>query len=101
LPIQSQIERYFREHKANIHTALRFDNLEMIKEAVAHGVGVSIMPRRVMREDLQQGRMACVRLEPADLFRPVRIIHRRRKLLNEATRGLLALLQDEDKPNAA
>ncbi|MBV9613673.1 MAG: LysR family transcriptional regulator [Acidobacteriaceae bacterium] len=100
LPIQSHIERYLREHKVAVERSLHFDNLEMIKEAVAHGAGISIMPRRVMRDDLQQGRMVALRLNPPELYRPVRIVHRRRKVFNEVSNGLLALLQEE-KANAA
>jgi LysR family transcriptional regulator, low CO2-responsive transcriptional regulator len=95
LPIQAQIERYLRDHKVTVEPALHFDNLQMIKEAVAHGAGVSIMPLRIMREDLQQGRMVALRLDPPELYRPVRIVHRRRKVFNEVTSGLLALLQEE------
>ncbi len=100
LPIQSQIERYLREHKVTVEVALRFDNIQMIKEAVAHGSGISIMPLRVMRDDLRQGRMVALKLHPPELYRPVRIIHRRKKVFNEAAGGLLALLQ-EDQANAA
>ena len=95
LPIQGHIERYLREHKAAVEVTLHFDNLQMIKEAVAHGAGISIMPRRVMTEDLAQGRLVALRLNPAELFRPVRIVHRRRKAFNEVTGGLLTLLQEE------
>jgi LysR family transcriptional regulator, transcriptional activator of the cysJI operon len=98
LPIETQIERYLREHKVNVEIALHFDNLQMIKEAVAHGAGVSIMPKRVMREDLSQGRLVALRLQPAELYRPVRIIHRRRRVFNEVTKGLLALLQEKEYP---
>jgi DNA-binding transcriptional LysR family regulator len=101
LPIQGQIDRYLREQKVSIDVTLRFDNIQMIKEAVAHDAGISIMPRRVMREDLKQGRMVALRLQPAELFRPVRIVHRRRKIFNEVTRGLLALLREEERSNAA
>ncbi|MBV9499411.1 MAG: LysR family transcriptional regulator [Acidobacteriaceae bacterium] len=101
LPIENHIERYFRDHKVSVDVALRFDNLQMIKEAVAHGAGISIMPQRVMREEIEQGRILALRLEPAKLFRPVRIIHRRRRVFNEVTSGLLALLRDENKSNAA
>ena len=97
LPIQAQIDRYFREHKVSVHTALRFDNLQMIKEAVAHGAGVSIMPRRVLREELQQRRLAVLNLKPAELFRPVGIIHRRRKVFNAVAEGLLTLLQEKEE----
>ena len=100
LPIQSQIERYLRDHKVTVELTLHFDNIEMIKQAVAHGAGISLMPFRVMREDLRQGRLIALRLNPPDLYRPVRIVHRRRKMFNEATSGLLALLQ-EQKANAA
>lgn len=96
LPIHRQIERYLRDHKVNVELTLHFDNIEMIKQAVAHGVGISLMPLRVMREDLRQGRLIALRLNPPDLYRPVRIVHRRRKIFNEATRGLLALLQEEN-----
>ena len=101
LPIQDQIDRYLRDHKVSIEVTLRFDNIQMIKEAVAHDAGISIMPRRVMREDLKQGRMVALRLQPAELFRPVRIVHRRRKVFNEVTSGLLALLREEEQSNAA
>ena len=92
LPIQSQIERYFRDHRVTVDTTLRFDNLVMIKEAVAHGAGISIMPKRTMREDIAANRLVALHLDPAELFRPVRIIHRRRKALNQVASGLLELL---------
>ena len=101
LPIQDRIDRYLREHKVSVNVTLRFDNIEMIKQAVAHGAGMSIMPERVMREDMLQGRLVSLRLEPAELFRPVCIVHRRRKVFNEAATGLLELLREEDKSNAA
>jgi len=101
LPIHDQIERYLREHKVDVEIALRFDNMQMIKEAVAHGAGLSIVPERVMREDMAQGRLVALWLGPAKLFRPVRIIHRRRKVFNEVTAGLLAMLREEERSNAA
>lgn len=97
LPIQAQIERYFREHKVSVHTSLRFDNVQMIKEAVAHGAGLCIMPRRVLREELEQKRLAVLNLNPAELFRPVGIIHRRRKVFNAVAGGLLKLLLDKEE----
>jgi DNA-binding transcriptional LysR family regulator len=101
LPINNQIERYLREHKVTVEMALHFDNLQMVKEAVAHGAGISIIPKRIMREELRLGRIIALRLEPAELYRPVRIIHRRRKVFSEVGHGFLALLREEEVPNAA
>lgn len=94
LPIQNQIERYLKEHRVSVETVLRFDNIEMIKQAVSHGAGISIMPERVMRSDIESGRIVALHLRPPELFRPVRIIHRRRKIFNDVTRGLLSLIQE-------
>lgn len=101
LPIQAHISRYLREHRVTVHTALRFDNLQVIKEAVAHGAGISIMPRRVMRQDVAQGRLVAVALDPPELYRPVGIIHRRRKTFNNVAAGLLGILQEENSDLAA
>lgn len=94
LPIQQEIDRYLRERRVSVDIVFRFDNLQMIKEAVAHGVGISIMPERVMRADLEQKRLVAIKLEPGDLFRPLFIVHRRRKVFSELAQGLLDLLLD-------
>lgn len=101
LPINNQIERYLRDHKVNVEMALHFDNLQMVKEAVAHGAGISIVPKRAMREELLQGRMIALRLDPAELYRPVRIIHRRRKVFSQVSKEFLALLREKEVSNAA
>lgn len=92
LPINSHIERYLRDHKVKVEMTLRFDNLQMIKEAVAHYAGISIMPKRVMEEELAQHRIVALTLDPPELYRPVNIVHRRRKAFTHATAGMLQLL---------
>ncbi len=101
LPIQDHIERYLREHKVNVEMALHFDNLQMIKEAVAHNAGISMLPRRVLFDDAKAGRLVALPLEPAELFRPLHIIHRRRRVFSAVISGLLALLREEDRSHAA
>ena len=99
LPIQSHIERYLKEHKVKVEVIMHFDNLQMIKEAVAHEAGISIMPRRVMQEDLEQGRMVALTLDPPELYRPVRIVHRKRKVFTAPMNGLLEVLRAPDQTN--
>jgi len=101
LPIQAQVERYLREHRVNVDIALHFDNLLMIKEAVAHNAGISILPRRVMLDDTKAGRLVALRLDPAELYRPLHIIHRRRRVFSAVITGLLALLREDERPQAA
>lgn len=101
LPIEGHVARYLRDHRVTVEITLRFDNLQSIKDAVVHGAGISIMPRRVMHEEIEQGRLVAVRLDPAELYRPVKIVHRRKKVFNEAVRGLLELLQQQTADVAA
>ncbi len=101
LPIQSHIDRYLREHRVEVDLIMHFDNLQMIKEAVAHGAGASILPKRVLAGDIEAKRMKALPLQPPELFRPLAIIHRRRRTFNAVTSGLLALLKEDERPNAA
>jgi LysR family transcriptional regulator, transcriptional activator of the cysJI operon len=94
LPIRRNIDRFLRDYGVSVRVVMHFDNLQMIKEAVAHGAGVSIMPARVMRDEIAQGRLLAIPLVPSTLFRPVRIVQRRRKQFNSAAQAFLKLLQE-------
>ena len=76
-----------------------FDSIPAIKEAVSLGKGISIVPDRLLRDDVAQGRLVAVPLEQP-IYRPVGIIHLRRKQFNRATRAFLTLLV-EDKHNGS
>src|ERR1700689_2458391 len=93
LPIRKDIDRFLREQHVHVNVTLHFDNIQMIKEAVAHGSGVSIMPARVMEEEVAQGRLVPIRIAGFELFRPVGIVHRRKKRFQRAGQALLELLQ--------
>jgi DNA-binding transcriptional LysR family regulator len=93
LPIRKDIDRFLREHHVHVNVTLHFDNIQMIKEAVAHGSGVSIMPARVMEEEVAQGRLVPIRIAGFELFRPVGIVHRKKKRFHRAGQALLDLLQ--------
>ena len=95
LPIQQDIDRYLHDNRVEVEVVFRFDNLQMIKEAVTHGVGISIMPERVMKAELAQERLIARKIESADLFRPLCIVHRRRKVFSELAQGLLDILLAE------
>jgi LysR family transcriptional regulator, transcriptional activator of the cysJI operon len=100
LPIRRHMDRFLKEHGVEVNIALHFDNIQMIKEAVTHRVGVSIMPVRTMRDDIEQGRLAAVRIADATLFRPLGIIHRKKKRFHRVAQAFLDLLREEPYPEA-
>lgn len=92
LPIAREIERYLTSQGIKVNIALHFDNLQMIKEAVAHRVGVSIMPARIMNDEIAQGRLVPIPLAAPELYRPLGIIHRKKKRFYPAAQAFLDLL---------
>ena len=98
LPIRREIDHYLRQQGVHVRVVLHFDVVQMIKEAVAWGSGISILPARVMRSEVKQGRLAAIPLESPKLFRPVGIVHRRRRPFNLATQVFLGLLEEKPAP---
>jgi len=92
LPIRREVDRFLRSHGVEVNQILHFDNLQMIKEAVAHQVGVSIMPARVLLDEMRQGRLIAIPIEAPELYRPLGIIHRRRKRFPRVAQEFLNLL---------
>ncbi len=92
LRIRRELDRFLRAQGVEINLAMHFDNIQMIKEAVALGQGISILPARTMQAEIEQGRLVAVKLNAPGLFRPVGIVHRRRKKFNRATDALLGML---------
>jgi LysR family transcriptional regulator, transcriptional activator of the cysJI operon len=92
LSIRREIDRFLRARGVTVRMVMHFDNIQMIKEAVALGSGVSILPARSMQAEIEQGRLVAVALEAPGLVRPVGIVHRRRKKFNRAAQAFLELL---------
>jgi len=92
LRIRRELDRFLRAHGVEVNVVMQFDNIQMIKEAVALGSGISLLPARTMQAEIEQGRLVAVRLHAPDLVRPVGIVHRKRKKFNSATRALLGML---------
>jgi len=101
LPIRRHMDRFLKENGVEVNVTLHFDNIQMIKEAVTHRVGISIMPARIMKDEVQQGRLAAVRIADATLFRPLGIIHRKKKRFHRVAQAFLDLLREGSGPDAA
>lgn len=92
LTIRKDVDRFFREQGVEVRVVMNFDNIQMVKEAVALGHGLSILPDRTMQNEVEQGRLKVVRLEAPGLVRPVGVVHRKRKKFNLAAKAFLRAL---------
>jgi DNA-binding transcriptional LysR family regulator len=92
LPIAREIDRFLSGQGIKVNVTLHFDNIQMIKEAVTHRVGVSIMPARIMNDDIAQGRLVAIPIAAPELYRPLGIIHRKKKRFYPVAQAFLELL---------
>lgn len=94
LPIRREIDRYLREHGVEVKVVLHFDNIQSVKEAVAYGAGISILPVRSLRAEIREGRLKAIPLTDP-LLRPLGILYLKKKVFNKATQAFLELLQEQ------
>jgi len=92
LSIRRELDRFLRAQGVTVNVVMHFDNIQTIKEAVALGSGVSILPARTMQTEIDQGRLVAVRLNAPELSRPVGIVRRRRKQFARAAEAFVGLL---------
>lgn len=98
--IRRELDRFFRDNNVGIDIVAQFDNIQSIKEAVALGSGISILPERTMQSEIEQGRLVSVPLHAPELVRPTGVIHRRRKKLTRATQEFLKLIAPSGAPSS-
>jgi len=99
LSIRKEIDRFVRQRSITIQAVMEFDNIETIKQAVAIGAGISILPEPTVRREAETGSLSVVRLIAPELKRPIGIIHRSRKLFTPTAGKFIELLRElEDNP---
>ena len=100
LRVGKEVLRYLHRVRAQVNVVMHFDNIQTMKEAVALGSALSILPVRVLGSDIEQGRLVAIPIRGCTLKRPLGIIHLRRKTFNRAMQVFLDLLREEAKAEA-
>jgi DNA-binding transcriptional LysR family regulator len=95
LRVGREVKRYLRDTGIQVNFVMHFDNTQTMKEAIILGAGIGLLPERVLRNDIAQGRLVTIPIDGCRLTRPLGIIHRRRKTFNQAARVFLELLRQE------
>ena len=98
LSIRKEIDRHLRRRSVSVAVAMEFDNIETIKQAVAIGVGVSILPEPTVHLEVRAGLLCAVALTAPELCRPLGMIHRQRKVFTPTLKKFVELLQETALP---
>ena len=97
LPIRRAVDEYLRQQLVEVRVTLEFDNIALIKEAVALGTGISILPRPILETDVRQGRLVAIPLGPPSLMRPLGILTSRRRKASPAAREFVRMLEEQEQ----
>lgn len=97
LRIRKAIDRCLRQHEAKVNVVMEFDNIETIKQAIAIGAGVSILPKPTILKEVGNRTLAAGPLAMPELVRPLGIIHRRGKVFTPTIARFLELLRQPDQ----
>lgn len=95
LEIRKHIDRFIKQNELNININLEFDNIESIKRAVEIGTGVSILPEPTINQEISNSTLVGVPFTNNDFVRPMGIIRRRGKKINQTASDFIKFLQKE------
>lgn len=99
LSIRRKVDRFLKEQGVAVEVMLEFDNIENIKQAVAIGAGVALLPEPTLRREVKARTLVALPLFQVSFTRPLGIIRRRRHRLNAAASRFLELLRaDQTEP---
>ena len=98
LVIRRRVDRFLREQAVAVEVACEFDNIENIKQAVAIGAGVALLPEPTLRREVQARTLVARPLFGCRFIRPLGIIQRRQRLTPAARLFLELLLEDSRSP---
>jgi DNA-binding transcriptional LysR family regulator len=92
-PSRTLIDDILKQYNVTVRTVMEFDNIETIKRAVEIDAGVSILPETTIHAELANSTLKAVPFSNEKFSRPAGLIVRKNKMLSQAARYLIELLQ--------
>jgi DNA-binding transcriptional LysR family regulator len=93
IPTRKAIDKILKDHNVTVQTVMEFDNIETVKRAVEIEAGVSIVPQATILQEVHKQTLAEVRIEGAELYRPLAALYKKNKVLSPAMKQFLHILK--------
>ncbi|HKG20571.1 MAG TPA: LysR family transcriptional regulator [Blastocatellia bacterium] len=93
IPTRKAIDKILRANRVSVRYVMEFDNIETIKRSVEADLGITIVPRATVENEVRAGTLVAVNFTQSFL-RPIGIIHRKGKNFTLAARKLLTMLTE-------
>lgn len=93
VPSRTLIDDILKQYNVTVRTVMEFDNIETIKRAVEIDAGASILPETTIQAELANSTLKAIPFSNEKFSRPTGLIVRKNKMLTQAGRYLIELLQ--------
>jgi len=97
VPTRAWIDNILERYNIVVRPVMEFDNIETVKRAVEINSGVSILPQTAILQELGSGTIKAISFSNEKFVRPTGIILRKGKILGQAGRYFIELLQKKVK----
>lgn len=91
---RSMMENVLRQAGIRVDTPLEFGSLEAIKQCVAYGLGLAILPRIAVREEIEKGKLAVLPFSHPGIRVFRQLVYHRKKRLSAGIRRFFSLLAE-------
>jgi DNA-binding transcriptional LysR family regulator len=92
-PYRDKVLQLFKTHKTPLHMDLELPTLQAIKQFVALGSGVALIPEISVETELARGELVRIPVRELQLKRKLRLIYRKDANLSHAARALLKVVE--------
>ncbi len=93
IPTRRLVDRFLRGARTSVTVTMELDNIETIKRSVEAGLGISILPRSALENEVKAGTLVARPFATARLTRPIGIIYRRGREQSAAVRAFIETLR--------
>src|ERR1700729_25538 len=92
-PYREKVLQSFKTHKTPLHMELELPTLQAIKQFVAMGHGVALIPEISVENELARGELVGIPVRELQLKRKLRLIYRKDANLSHAARAFLKVAE--------
>lgn len=93
IPTRKAVDKILRSHGVAVQYVMEFDNIETIKRSVEADLGVAIVPRATVENEIRAETLRAVNFTES-FTRPLGIIHRKGKVFSPAARRFVEMLSE-------
>src|SRR2546425_6696191 len=93
IPTRKAVDKILRERGISVQYVMELDNIETVKRFVEADLGVTIVPRATVQNELRAGTLRAVNFTES-FARPLGVIFRKGKVFSTAARKFIEMLTD-------